>query len=52
MTYHDLLERLKDIPEEYLDQDIEVVGECITQDYYDVDCKLSADEYSLEIILT
>ena len=26
MTYQDLVEQLKDIPEEYLDQDVDVVS--------------------------
>ena len=29
MTYQDLLEKLQDIPEEYLDQDVEVTGDCV-----------------------
>ena len=52
MTYQDLLEKLKDIPEEYLDQDIEIVGECVVDEYYEVDFKFDDDEYTLQFILT
>jgi len=52
MTYQDLLERLRDIPEEYLDQDIEVIGDCVVEDYYDVEFKFDSDEYTLQLILT
>ena len=51
MTYQDLLEKLRDIPEEYLDQDIEVIGDCVVDEYYDVDFKFDDDEYTLQIIL-
>ena len=52
MTYQDLLDKLKDIPEEYLDQDVEVIGECVADEYYEVDVKFASDEYTLQIILT
>ena len=52
MTYQDLLEKLKDIPEEYLDQDIEVIGDCVVEDYDEVDFKFDDDEYTLQFILT
>ncbi len=52
MTYQDLLERLRDIPEEYLDQDVEVTGDCVIDDYCEVDFKFDDDEYTLQIILT
>ena len=51
MTYQDLLDQLKDIPEEYLDQDVEVVGDCVGPDYYDVELKLNETEYAVQIIL-
>ncbi len=52
MTYRDLLERLQDIPEEYLDQDVEVIGDCVVDEYYEVDFKFDDDDYTLQIILT
>ncbi len=52
MTYQDLLEKLRDIPEEYLDQDVEVIGDCVVDDYFEVDFKFDDDEYTLQIILT
>jgi len=51
MTYQDLLEKLQDIPEEYLDQDVEVIGDCVVEEYYDVECKFDDDDYTLQIIL-
>tara|TARA_Y100000296_G_C5040744_1_gene189730 strand:+ start:386 stop:544 length:159 start_codon:yes stop_codon:yes gene_type:complete len=51
MTYQDLLEQLKDIPEEYLDQDIEVAGECIVEEYYDVEFKYDKDDGIIELLL-
>ena len=51
MTYQDLLDHLKDVPEEYLDQDVDIVGDCIREEYYDVEFKLNEDAYTLEIIL-
>ena len=50
MTYQDLLDQLKDIPEEYLDQDVEIVGDCVNE-YYDVEFKFDKDNFSIEIIL-
>ena len=52
MTYQDLLEQLRDIPEEYLDQDVEVIGDCVVDEYCDVDFKFDDDDYTLQIILT
>ena len=52
MTYQDLLERLQDIPEEYLDQDVEVTGDCVVEDYYEVDLKFDDDDYTLQFILS
>ena len=52
MTYQDLLEKLQDIPEEYLDQDIEVIGDCVVDEYYEVEFKFDDDDYTLQIILT
>ena len=52
MTYQDLLEQLRDIPEEYLDQDVEVIGDCVVDEYYEVDFKFDDDEYTLQLILT
>ena len=46
MTYQDLLERLRDIPEEYLYQDVEVTGDCVVDDYYEVDLKFDDDDYT------
>ena len=51
MTYQDLLEKLQDIPEEYLDQDVDVIGDCVVEEYYDVEFKFDDDEYTLQIIL-
>ena len=50
MTYQDLLDKLQDVPEEFLDQDVEIIGDCITEEYYDVDLKFESS--ALEIILT
>jgi len=52
MTYQDLLEKIQEIPEEYLDQDVEVVGDCITEEYYDVDLQFDETGYALQLILT
>ena len=32
MTYQDLLDKLQDVPEEFLDQDVEIIGDCITEE--------------------
>ena len=52
MTYQDLLDKLKALPEEQLEQDVEIVGECITDHYYDIDFKLDDGGYALQILLT
>ena len=52
MTYQDLLEKIREIPEEYLDQDVEVVGDCITEEYYDVDLQFDETGYALQLIIT
>ena len=53
MTYQDLLDKLQNISEEQLDQDVEIVGDCITEHYYDVDLRVDdSDGYALQISLT
>ena len=53
MTYQDLLEKLQNISEDQLDQDVEIVGECITEHYYDIDLRVyDTDGYALQILLT
>jgi len=53
MTYQDLLDKLKTIPEEQLEQDVEIVGECITDHYYDIDLRLEDDGgNALQVVLT
>ena len=53
MTYQDLLEKLQNISEDQLDQDVEIVGECITYHYYDIDLRVDdTDGYALQILLT
>lgn len=53
MTYQDLLEKLQCITEDQLDQDVEIVGDCITETYYDIDVRLDdTDGYALQILLT
>ena len=53
MTYQDLLEKLQNISEDQLDQDVEIVGECITEHYYDIDLRVDdIDGYALQILLT
>ena len=52
MTYQDLLERLRDIPEEYLYQDVEVTGDCVVDDYFEVELKFDDDDYTLQVVLT
>tara|TARA_Y100000296_G_scaffold80963_1_gene107215 strand:- start:1030 stop:1188 length:159 start_codon:yes stop_codon:yes gene_type:complete len=51
MTYQDLLEELKNIPEEYLDQDVEIAGECIVEEYYDVEFKYNKEDGIIELLL-
>lgn len=52
MTYQDLLEKLQNLTEDQLDQEVEVAGTCITDEYYDIDLCLSDDGYAVEITLT
>ena len=53
MTYQDLLDKLQNISEEQLEQDVEIVGDCITEHYYDVDLRGDdSDGYALQISLT
>ena len=53
MTYLDLLDKIKTFDEEQLDQDVEIVGDCITESYYDVDVRLDPDDnYTIQISLT
>jgi hypothetical protein len=53
MTYQDLLDKLKNISEDQLDQDVEIVGDCITETYYDIDVRVDeTDGYALQIQLT
>jgi hypothetical protein len=52
MTYQDLLDKLQTIPDDQLEQDVEIVGECITEHYYEIDVKLDDDGYALQITLT
>ena len=53
MTYQDLLDKLKTFDEDQLDQDVEIVGDCITEHYYDIDLRLDdTDGCALQILLT
>ena len=52
MTYQDLLEKLQTLSEDQLEHDVEVVGDCIKDHYYDIDVRQSDDGYAVEIILT
>ena len=52
MTYLDLLEKLQALDEDQLDQDVEVVGDCIRDEYYDIDIRLDDDGYTVQISLT
>jgi len=52
MTYKDLLEKLNALDEDQLDQDVEVVGECIRDEYYDVDVRLDDDGYAVQVLLS
>ena len=52
MTDKDLLEKLEALDEDQLDQDVEVVGDCIQDEYYDIDIKLDDDGYAIQIHLT
>ena len=53
MTYQDLLDKLQTFDEDQLDQDVEIVGDCITEHYYDIDLRLDdADGCALQLVLT
>ena len=52
MTYQDLLEKLQTLDEDQLEQDVEIVGDCIQDEYYDIDVKLDDDGYTVQISLT
>tara|TARA_Y100000310_G_C20675749_1_gene812931 strand:+ start:1728 stop:1889 length:162 start_codon:yes stop_codon:yes gene_type:complete len=53
MTYQDLLDKLKTFSEDQLDQDVEIVGECITEHYYEIDLRVDeTDGYALQLLLT
>lgn len=52
MTYQDLLEKLQTLDEDQLEQDVEIVGNCIQDEYYDIDVKLDDDGYTVQISLT
>lgn len=52
MTYKDLLEKLQTLDEDQLEQDVEIVGNCIQDEYYDIDVKLDDDGYTVQISLT
>lgn len=51
MTYKDLLEKLNELDEDQLEQDVEIVGDCITREYYDISLGLDDDNYSIVINL-
>tara|TARA_R100001443_G_C3245317_1_gene151836 strand:- start:42 stop:200 length:159 start_codon:yes stop_codon:yes gene_type:complete len=52
MTYQDLLEKLQTLDEDQLEQDVEIVGECIQDEYYDIDVGFDDDSYTVQIKLT
>jgi hypothetical protein len=53
MTYQDLLDKLQTFDEDQLDQDVEIVGDCIAEHYYDIDLRLDdADGCALQLVLT
>jgi|TARA_R100000322_G_C5316537_1_gene159296 hypothetical protein len=52
MTYQDLLEKLQTLEEDQLEQDVEIVGYCIQDEYYDIDIGLDDDSYTVQIKLT
>ena len=53
MTYQDLLDKLQTFTEDQLDQDVEIVGECITEHYYYIDLRVDhGDGLALQLILT
>jgi len=56
MTYRELLDKLQTLDEEQLQQDVEIVGECIRDEYYDIleqdiNLTLDDDDYSIQIRL-
>ena len=52
MTYQDLLEKLQTLDEDQLEQDVEIVGDCIQDEYYDIDVGFDDDNYTVQIKLT
>jgi len=53
MTYQDLLDKLKTFDEDQLDQDVEIIGECITEHYYEIDLRIDEDDGGvLQLVLT
>lgn len=52
MTYQDLFDKLQNLTEDQLDQEVEITGNCITDEYYDIDLQLSDDGFGVEIILS
>ena len=53
MTYQDLLDKLQTLDEDQLEQDVEIVGDCIQEEYYDIDVGLDEDSsYAIQIKLT
>ena len=53
MTYQDLLDKLKTFDEDQLDQDVEIIGECVTEHYYEMDLRIDEDDGDvLQIVLT
>ena len=53
MTYQDLLDKLKTFDEDQLDQDVEIIGDCITEHYYEIDLRIDEDDGGvLQLMLT
>ena len=52
MTYNDLLEKLQTLDEDQLEQDVEIVGSCIQDEYYDINVQLDDGGYAVQICLT
>lgn len=53
MTYQDLLDKLKTFDEDQLDQDVEIIGDCITEHYYEIDLRIDEDDGGvLQLVLT
>ena len=47
-----LVEKLQTLEEDQLEQDVEIVGYCIQDEYYDIDIGLDDDSYTVQIKLT